>query len=136
MKIRAFRSASLLIVVLVASLAPLSAQPAASRKDNWVPTWATSQQLVRVLPQGRGGAPAPAATSPTPQPSAQPVATPTAQPTTPTPTHSNPGDSDDVSTDTITDCTNAGAGSFTAGADVHQSDSSDDPPLEHRRTSG
>ena len=73
MKTRAFRSASLLIVVLVASLAPLSAQPAASRKDNWVPTWATSQQLVRVLPQGRGGAPAPAATSPTPQPSAQPT---------------------------------------------------------------
>ena len=50
--------------------------------------------------------------------------------------HSNPGDSDAVSTDTISGCTNPGAGSFTAGADVHQSDSSDDPPLEHRRTSG
>jgi lysophospholipase L1-like esterase len=86
MKTRAFRSTSLLIVVLAASLAPLSAQPAANRKDNWVPTWATSQQLVRVLPQGRGGTPPPAATSPTPQ-SAQPTATPTpptAQPPTPT----------------------------------------------------
>ena len=50
--------------------------------------------------------------------------------------HSNPGDSDDDSTDTISGCTNPGAGSFTAGADVHQSDGSDDPPLEHRRTSG
>ena len=55
-----------------------------------MPTWATSQQLVRVLPQGRGEAPAPAATSPTPRPSAQPTATPTAQPTTPTPATPTP----------------------------------------------
>ncbi len=136
MKTRAFRSASLLIVVLVASLAPLSAQPAASRKDNWVPTWATSQQLVRVLPQGRGGG---TGTSRDEPDTAGFRATDSDADRSADDAHaddSNPGDSDAVGTDTISGCTNPAAGAFTAGADVHQSDGSDDPALEHRRTSG
>jgi lysophospholipase L1-like esterase len=64
-------STSLLLVALVA--APLSAQRARRSAENWIPTWTTAQQLVRVVvPQGRG-APPPAAppTSPVTQPPVQ-----------------------------------------------------------------
>ncbi len=53
-----------------------------------MPTWATSQQMVRVQPQGRGGPPPPAAASPAtppppaPAPPTAPAAAPTAAPAT------------------------------------------------------
>ena len=78
-----------------------------------MPTWATSQQLVRVLPQGRGGAPAPAATSPTPQPSAQPTATPSVSRRRPR-RRFQPWRLRAVGTDTISGRTNPGAGALTA----------------------
>jgi lysophospholipase L1-like esterase len=67
------------VVLLTLGLAPLSAQRAAAPKkvthEYWVPTWATSQQLVRVMPQGRGAPPpAAAAASPASQTPAQPQA--------------------------------------------------------------
>jgi lysophospholipase L1-like esterase len=48
------------VLLLALQLAPLSAQKAAQKaavQEHWVPTWATSQQLVRIVPQGRGAAP-------------------------------------------------------------------------------
>jgi lysophospholipase L1-like esterase len=65
-----------------------SAQRAAQRdQSNWVPTWTTSQQLIRVIPQGRGNAPAGTTASPTgstantpPSPAAPLTATTTASP--------------------------------------------------------
>jgi len=68
------------VVALVLSVAPLSAQRAAPKKaaqEHWVPTWATSQLMVRVTPQGRGGQPPAAAASPAAQPA--PSQTPAAQ---------------------------------------------------------
>ncbi len=82
-------------VVLALNVAPLTAQRAAPKKvaqEHWVPTWATSQLLVRVLPQGRGAPPPTSAAAgsasqtPATQPStAQPAVTqpPVAQPATP-----------------------------------------------------
>ena len=87
-------------ITLVAS-AP-SAQRAADSKpaatkaqqrdqSNWVPTWATSQQLIRIIPQGRGNQPATTAptgsVSNTPAGATAPLtATTTAQPSTTPPT--------------------------------------------------
>ena len=77
-------------LLLVLSLTPTSAQRAAPKaaQSNWVPTWATSQQLVRVTPQGRGAQPPATATSTTAQqPAGQAAAqAPAAQapPTAPT----------------------------------------------------
>ncbi len=69
------------VLLLVLSLTPLSAQRAAPKvaQSNWVPTWATSQQMVRVIPQGRGAQPpAAAAMSTTAQPPAGQAAAPQA----------------------------------------------------------
>ena len=69
-------------VVLALNVAPMSAQRAAPKRvgqEHWVPTWATSQQLVRMLPQGRGAPPPAVTASPAPQPASQaPAAPPTA----------------------------------------------------------
>ena len=86
-------------LVVALSLAPLSAQRAAAPKrvaqEHWVPTWATSQLLVRPIPQGRGAppptaaTPGPASQTPTAQPLSAPQSgatqTPTAQPATTAP---------------------------------------------------
>ena len=107
---RSARSARLLAGVLVAGglqlavlqHAPVGAQQAAAQKtkEHWVPTWATAQQFVRVMPQGRGGpqgrgigpgAPAappttPATTTPAaPTPAAPAIAPPAAATATATP---------------------------------------------------
>ena len=82
-------------VLVVAALsiavpeAPVSAQQAAraAAKENWIPTWATAQQLVRVIPQGRGAGPGapPAATTAT-----APAAPPASLPSTMTPAAAPP----------------------------------------------
>jgi lysophospholipase L1-like esterase len=69
-------------VVLALNAAPLTAQRAVPKRvaqEHWVPTWATSQLLVRVIPQGRGAPPptSAAAGSASQTPAAQPS---TAQP--------------------------------------------------------
>jgi len=77
------RLATYAAIIFALNLAPLSAQRAAppqtttAAQEHWVPTWATSQQMVRVQPQGRGGPPPAAATGSASQPAAgQPPVTP------------------------------------------------------------
>ncbi len=72
-----FRLFAVIGTALLLQLATVSAQKAAPRsaaQGNWVATWATSQQLVRVTPQGRGG------TSTAQPPVQAAIVTPPAQP--------------------------------------------------------
>ena len=131
MKTRAFRSASLLIVVLVASLAPLSAQPAAPGKTTGCRRGRPRSSSSECCHRDAGGTgtsrdePDTAAFRATGCDADRSADDAHAG-------HSSPGDSDAVGHHHRLQTR---AGAFTAGADVHQSDSSDDPPLEHRRTS-
>jgi lysophospholipase L1-like esterase len=92
-------------LLLALSLTPVAAQraaaPARVTQSHWVPTWTTAQQLVRIVPQGRGATPpsaaapitpgSPATTQPqaTPTPAALPAAAPAAAPVPPLQSLSN-----------------------------------------------
>jgi len=68
---------ALQVLPVFAQKAQKPANPAKKTTENWVPTWATSQQLVRLAPQGRGAPPTaatPAATAPTAPPATAPAA--------------------------------------------------------------
>jgi lysophospholipase L1-like esterase len=60
------RRSAIAAIILTLSFAPLTAQRATTKKtqEHWVPTWATSQQLIRIAPQGRGNPPATTTTTP------------------------------------------------------------------------
>jgi lysophospholipase L1-like esterase len=77
------------LTVAIPQIAPMSAQQAASRpktQENWIPTWATAQQFVRIIPQGRGMGPAtPTPTQTTPATQAQTPAAPPAATAAPAP---------------------------------------------------
>ena len=68
-----------IVAVAVLILVPLSGVSAQRAQrpavEHWVSTWATAQQLVRVIPQGRGATP-PAQTLPAGQPAPAPPAVP------------------------------------------------------------
>jgi lysophospholipase L1-like esterase len=96
---------ALQVLPVAAQRAQKPANPAKATAENWVPTWATSQQLVRFAPQGRGASPGtatPAATPPTatapatapaaqaPNPASQPPVQPAILPPT-APSSSGPG---------------------------------------------
>ena len=101
MKTRVGRLALCTAVALTLAVSAPSAQRAADSKaaasqaqqrdqSNWVPTWATSQQLIRIIPQGRGNTPATASptgstANPPTSPAAPPTATTVASPSAPPP---------------------------------------------------
>jgi lysophospholipase L1-like esterase len=82
---RAFCTFLLLVLPLIPLDAQKAASPAKTDAQNWVPTWGTSQQLVRLTPQGRGAAPATATSPATVPATAAPTAT-TPAPLPPPPT--------------------------------------------------
>jgi lysophospholipase L1-like esterase len=87
---RSFRVSCLVAAIVLAQLPPLAAQRAAARSTNanWVPTWTTAQQLVRVTPPAAPAtAPAAAPTAAAPAPAA---ATSTPPAAAPAPTAASP----------------------------------------------